>query len=345
MIDFIDDFIDYAKESFGFWIWVAIATVLTVVIVIIGRCALYMYLQSQGFEPTRFCVEASGNPDNAQTYYAPTLDTLEINEVSINETVLVDKNGIKIKAVGAEFDEESNIRVHLEVENNTDKSVTLYASGGTVNNRDILPMLYGGHLVVGANEKAETILGYLRYDLQIHGLSTVDTLGVTFRISDTDGNFLENCWYTEPVVMKANESILTYGIKPTVVYNTNGVKVSIIGIYNNEDTGDSDVVLYIENYNTFGVSIESSNIGANGYVTDVEFNKYIKPESVELRFIEFKKADGFDGIDYIKLALDIIKVYDTGYEPIGNTGEILVKFLECSPKADVKLANNTDISR
>ena len=209
----MDDFIDYVKERFVPIIWVGIATALTVVVLVAGRYALIMYMQDQGMERTGFYISASSNLGNAQTFYAPTLDNLEINDDSINETVLDDEN-------------------------------------------------------------AE--------------------------------------------------------IKPAVVYNTTGVKISVIGIYNNEDTGNSDVAVYIENYNTFGVSVESSSVEVNGCKLKNGFNKYIKSGSAKLQYIEVSKefltVNGLDAIDNIKLALDIVKVYDTGYEPIGNTGEVLVKF-------------------
>lgn len=271
--------------------------------------------------------------DDAKVYYAPTLDTLKINEISVDETVLVDDNGIKITAVGVELDEESNVCVQLKIENNTDNDVTVYASSGSVNGCDIIPSIYGGLLDIGAHEEIETLLGYLRYDLQIHGITDINYMEVSFRISDTDGNFLDNCWYTTSVRMNTIENIVTNencDIGPAIVYDNNGVTISILGIYNNEDTGCSDVAIYIENYNTYGISVESSYIEANGCESCSEFNRYIKPEDTKLEFIEIDKEffskNGFKTVDDIKTTFNIVEVYDTGYEPLGDTGEILVKF-------------------
>ena len=104
-------------------------------------------------------------------------------DLSIEEQVLIDQDGIKVTATGIEHDAFMGTGVKLLLENNTDKNVMVGCTALIVNNYMISDLFASE---VAAGKKANDTMYMMSSDLKAAGISNIGQIEIYFHVYDSD---------------------------------------------------------------------------------------------------------------------------------------------------------------
>ena len=109
------------------------------------------------------------------------------NQVSASkshaETVLVEKNGIKITYTGIDYDRTFGPKVKLLIENNSDKTYIVQARECSVNGFMIDPVFSSD---VASGKKANEGLTLMKRELEKNGITSIETVELHFKIANSN---------------------------------------------------------------------------------------------------------------------------------------------------------------
>lgn len=184
-------------------------------------------------------------------------------DVTIDEQVLVDEQGIKITANGYETDSLLGDGVKLLIENNSDKNVTVGCNALIVNNYMIYDFLSED---VAAGKKVNATMYLSSSELKAAGIENIGQIEVYFTILDSSS--FENIFDPAPVTIKTSlfdKMDTTANDEGTELYNKDGIKIVGKAVDENSFWG-SAVLLYVENNSDRNVTVQCDNMSINGYM-------------------------------------------------------------------------------
>lgn len=232
---------------------------------------------------------------------------------AIEETVLVDENGVKITATELTY---SNYAAELKLvfENNSDKDLSFISNSVGYSCNSINGyMISAGYLNcdVAAGKKANDTVS-IGYDtLMLYGIFEIADIEIGFDISDDDYNHTytgprtilttaadaydyETPCYRESIASKESQARYDYSVSffsTDTIYEKNGLVIASQTVMENED-GES--ILLIEVVNTTGeiVGVSTTNIDINGLrVCDATWSlDYINPGKTEIVEIDLSSV-------------------------------------------------------
>ncbi len=211
---------------------------------------------------------ASGSSDGEEKEISSAESTDNSKEITIEEQVLIDDNGLVVTAKEYVKDSIWGDGIKLLIENNTDSDVTLTCDDLIVNDY-MLTDLFSE--TVSAGKKANTTVYLSSTQLDAAGISNVGKVEIYFRTYNPE----------------TYDTIKSYGVVTiktsvfdiidveadnigAVLYENNGVKV--VGKYVDEDSfWGTSVILYIENNRSENISLHVDNMSVNGFMNDCFF--------------------------------------------------------------------------
>lgn len=235
---------------------------------------------------------ASGNTTsstpagNASGQSEATLEPFDRN-ATLDETVLVDEDGVKITATGLSYTNYSAV-LALTIENNSGEDLS-FVSGSLGYSCNSINgyMIDDGYLNcdVSNGKKANEVIEFGYDVLMPYGINEIADLEIGFNIMDDD----YNSTYTGPCPLKtsaadthdygtdhyqqtiaSSATTNTYGYEVAyfgqdAVYEQNGVKLLSSGVLRNKN-GETALLLELENTTDSMVYVSSSDIKINGLV-------------------------------------------------------------------------------
>jgi hypothetical protein len=263
------------------------------------------------------CSSSDSNDSTSTDSSDKTSDTAAStsDKTTIEETVLLDQDNIKITATEYDTDAIFGDYINLEIENNTDQNLMFSADAVIVNDYNISDLFA---TEVAAGKKSNEKLYLSTSDLEAAGIDQVGEVEIYFNIYDDDT--LDTYLKSDDIVIKtsAYDSMnTTTNITGKELYNENGIK--IVAEATDEDSfWGTSILLYIENNSGQNIVVQIENFSINGYMmdplfsatvyngkkcvsditilsSDLEDNDIDKIEDVELQF-DILNADTFDTI-------------------------------------------------
>ena len=206
---------------------------------------------------------------------------------SLDETVMVDENGVKITATGLNYTDHS-VDLELSIENSSGKDLSF--SSGTMGyhcNSINGYMVSDGYLNcdVADGKKANETISFSYDALMLYGIDEIADMEIGFTMSDDDYNDT----YSGPrqlktsafdahdygkdhyqETIKSRAAMNTYGYDMTYfsqdpLYEENGIKLCSSGVMVNQD-GRTALLLELENTTSDMVHMTTSDIAINGLV-------------------------------------------------------------------------------
>lgn len=255
----------------------------------------------------------SGSDAKAET--ETKAEEAKSEEITIDEQVLVDQDGIKITATGYETDSIWGDGIKLLLENESDKTVTVGCDALIVNDFMISDLFVSE---VAAGKKANETMHLSSSELKAAGIESVGQVEVYFRIYASDD------WtdIVKPDVITIKTS--AYDHMDTTaddsgfeLYNSDGIRIVGKTVDENSFWGTA-ILLYIENNSGKNVGISVDDMSINGFMmtpyfsttvydgkkafnditimsSDLEENNIESIEEVELKF-HIYNADTYDTI-------------------------------------------------
>ena len=241
-------------------------------------------------------------------------------DVSIDESVIVDQDGIKIIATEYVSDSIMGDGLKLLVENNSDKDYTVGCDALIVNDYMITDLFVSE---IAAGKKANETMYLSSSSLSAAGIENVGKIEMYFHAYDSELNYLFKNVYTELHTSEFDNMDTTPNDAGTELYNENGIK--IVGKTVDEDSfWGTAILLYTENTSGKNVGISVDDMSINGFMMSPFFSTtvYDGKKSIDeiTVFSSDLEANGIESIEDVELKFHI---YDAdSYSTIADSDTI-----------------------
>ncbi len=246
----------------------------------------------------------------------------EPEKVSIEETVLIDRDGIKVTAKEYVTDTIWGDGIKLLIENNTDRNVTVGCRALIVNNY-MIPDLFVS--TVAAGKKSNETLDLSSSALKAAGIDTVGQIEAYFHVYDADS--WEDLFDTDLVTIKTSaydHMDVTPNDAGKELYAGDGIR--IVGKYVDEDSfWGAGILLYIENNSGKNVTIQCDDFSVNGFMITPYFSCTVYDGKMAIDDITLMSSEleenNIESVDEVALKFEIID--EKTYQTITQTDEIV----------------------
>ena len=241
-------------------------------------------------------------------------------DVSIDESVIVDQDGIKIIATEYVSDSIMGDGIKLLVENNSDKDYTVGCDALIVNDYMITDLFVSE---IAAGKKANETMYLSSSSLSAAGIENVGKIEMYLHAYDSELNYLFKNVYTELHTSEFDNMDTTPNDAGTELYNENGIE--IVGKTVDEDSfWGTAILLYTENTSGKNVGISVDDMSINGFMMSPFFSTtvYDGKKSIDeiTVFSSDLEANGIESIEDVELKFHI---YDAdSYSTIADSDTI-----------------------
>lgn len=270
-----------------------------------------------------------GSEDNDDKSGAKTSDNgkndkKEDVELSIEKTVLVDQDGIKVTATEVKEDKIFGKEINMLVENNTDKDVTVSCDDLIINNYMVTNLFVCS---VSAGKKSNEGLGISSTELKEENIENIGLIEMTFNVYDSDS--YDTIFKTDIVELKTsaydNMDTLSEKDMGEELYNADGIKIRA-KMVKDDIFGDS-VRLFVENKMGKDIMIDCDELAVNGFeVTSLMMSNLLDGKTLvyDLNLLESDLEDnGIEKIEEVEMNFSFME--DNLFDTIGETGALTLK--------------------
>ena len=249
-----------------------------------------------------------------------TSDEQGTSTPTIEESVLIDENGIKITAKEYVADSIWGDGVKLLIENSSDKDYTVGCDALIVNDYMITD-LFASEIAAGKNANETMYLS--SSELKAAGIDSVGKIEMYFHAYDSEWNYLFQNEYTEIQTSEYANMDTTPNDTGTELYNENGIKIVGKTVDENSFWGTA-ILLYIENSSGKNVGISVDDMSINGFMMTPYFSTTVYDGKKAIDDITVFSSDleenGIESIEDVELKFHI---YDAdSYSTITDTDPI-----------------------
>lgn len=209
-------------------------------------------------------------------------------QVTIEEQVLVDHEGVKITALGYETDKIWGDGVKLLIENHSDKKIMVGCSALIVNDCMISDLFA---CEVAPGKKANETMHLSSKELEAAGIDTVGQIEIYFHIYESDN--ISNRYNPDCVTIKTSaydQMDTTIDAAGTELYNENGIRIVGKTVDENSFWGKS-ILVYCENTSGRNVTIHVDDLSINGFMMKPYFSTTVYNGKKSLDDITLMKSD------------------------------------------------------
>lgn len=235
------------------------------------------------------------------------------SDVSIEEQVLVDQDGIKITATEYVTDSIMGDGIKLLVENNSDTDYTIGCDELIVNDYMIADLF---SVDVAAGKKSNEMMYLSSSELKAAGIDTVGKVEMYFHAYDANWDDLFQNVYSEIETSEFANMDTTPNDEGTELYNENGIRIVGKTVDENSFWGTA-ILLYIENTSGKNVGISVDDMSINGFMMTPYFSTTVYDGKKAIDDITIMSSDleenGIESIDEVELKFHIYDedTYDT----------------------------------
>ena len=242
-------------------------------------------------------------------------------DVSIEEQVLVDQDGIKITALEYVKDSIWGDGIKVLIENETDKDVMVGCNALIVNDYMINDLFASE---VAAGKKSNETIYLSSSELKAAGIDTVGRIEIYFHVYDTDSYdkiFDSDCVTIETSAIDSIDT--TANDEGTELYNDCGIRIIGKTVDENSFWGTA-ILLYIENQSGNNVGISVDDLSINGFMFTPYFSTTVYDgkkciDDITILSSELEE-NGIESIDEVELKF---RVYNSdSYETIAESDPI-----------------------
>lgn len=246
-------------------------------------------------------------------------------KVTLAETVLFEKDGIKVTATGME-EGFMGTSIKVLIENNSDKSITVQAEDCSINGLMIDPMFSAE---VAAGKKANDEITFMSSYLKESNITVIKDIEMKFYAIDSEK--WDRIMETDSV--KFSTSADPNYVQPInsdgfVAYEGDGVKIVVKKMNSEDSFWGADVFLYIENNGDKNVTVQSRDVSINGFMVDPLFSCDVLAGKKAYDTMSFLQSDlednGITDITEMEVSFHIFDADE--WETIKDTDSVTIKF-------------------
>ena len=242
-------------------------------------------------------------------------------DISIDEQVLVDQDGIKITALKYVKDSIWGDGIKVLIENETEKDVMVGCNALIVNDYMINDLFASD---VAAGKKSNETIYLSSSELKAAGIDTVGRIEIYFHVYDSDS--YDNLFDSDCVTIETSaiDSIdTTANDEGTELYNDGGIRIIGKTVDENSFWGTA-ILLYIENQSGNNVGISVDDLSINGFMFTPYFSTTVYDgkkciDDITIMSSELEE-NGIESIDEVELKFRIYS--NDSYETIAESDPI-----------------------
>lgn len=231
------------------------------------------------------------NKDSSDTTEAATTEVEteaanQASDTSIEEQVLLDKDGVKITATGFTRDEYGWDQIQVIVENNTDRDLTIGSEKVAING--YMDWVFWGVDVV-AGKKSNSYISLTDDTTKVAGITNIGTVEFYFWAEDRSKEDYESYFTGEYYMLKtsqAGKEVDANTDKPEL-YSGEGIRVTSLGSDRDDDYGKTNLYFCLENNTGKEVDVDVDDMSIDGLMTSA--------------YVSLTVPDGKKGIGVITL--------------------------------------------
>lgn len=243
---------------------------------------------------------------------------------SIEETVILDQDGLKITATGLE-DSFMGEELKLLVENNSGQNLTVQSHASSVNGYMITNIM---SIDVANGKKVNDALTLTSSEMEDCGISSITDLAFTLHVFNTDT--WEAVIDTPVIELKTNLSgsvTQTYDDSGNVVYDVGGIRIITKGKTDDSILGPG-IQVFVENNSAEDVMVQTRNVSINGFMVDTFYSPLVMAGKRSLSSLTISdtslEANGITDISSAELTFVIIN--PSNFMDIAETGPVSLTF-------------------
>lgn len=254
-----------------------------------------------------------------------TTEATMVQEVSIQETVLLDEADVKITAKSLSTDGLFGQGIKLLIENNSEKNLTVQCRNASVNGYMVDTMLSAD--VVSGKKGNETLI-FMDADFEACGIETIADMEFSFHIFDSDS---WDTYFDSPRIQLKTSAADTYTYvyddSGSLAYDGNNVKIIVKGATEDSILGPG-ITVYIENNGEQDITVQTRDISINGFMVDALFSCDVCVGKRAVDSITFLSSDLEENeiaqIETVELSFHI---FDTSaWETIVDTDAVTITY-------------------
>lgn len=246
--------------------------------------------------------------------------------ITVQEQVLLDKDGIKITLLSLDFDSWYGPTLSLYAENNTNKDVSIQTRGLSVNDA-VVDAYYYTELAAG--KTSNEVVSITETSLENSNIEAIQKIELFFTVSDsvTWASLFDSDVVT--IYTNAPESYTqTFDSTGETVVNNKGIRVIIQGVDEVGSLWGSDVRVLVENDSGKAIAIQTWDVSVNGIMIVPVYFSEVPDGKVAFGRMSFMQSDldnnGIDSIETIELIFHIYDPYS--WDTIFDSDPITLNF-------------------
>lgn len=244
---------------------------------------------------------------------------------SLEEQVVLDKNGIKITAKGLDKDGILGPEVKLLIENESGKDVTVQARNVSVNGY-MMDTSMSAAVVNG--KKANDELTIMSSSLEKAGISTIADIEFSFHVFETHS--FDSLFDSDLIQLKtsaADSYEYTFDDSGDVVYDEGGVKIVVKGLSDSDSIFGPGIIVYAENKSEKNVTVQVRDVSVNGFMVDPIFSADIAAGKHAIDSITFMSNELDENeIDKVKDVELSFHIFNEFFGESINTDTVKISF-------------------
>lgn len=265
-------------------------------------------------------IPESGNVDGGNA-----VEGNKETEITIEEAVLVDEQGVKITAKSLSGDEIFGPELNLLIENNAGKDLTFQCRNASVNGYMVDTMM---SVDVADGKKANDTLTFMNSDLELSGIRDIADMEISFHIFDSNWNTYLDTPQIQIKTSTADSYNYVYDDSGELAFEGNGIKVVVKGLDETSSFVGPGIVVYIANKSDKDITLQVRDVSVNGYMVDAIFSPNVLSGKHCIDTIAFMSSDleanNITEIDNVELSFHIFE--ESSWDTIVDTDPVIIKF-------------------
>ncbi len=228
-------------------------------------------------------------PDNDKDVVNISTNEIPADEVTVDEQVVLDHDGITVTVKSLEMDGTWGPRLKVFVENKRDNSVTIQVRDLAINGVMVESIF---SCEVAAGKQANDEIVFMSTDLEVAGIELIKEIEFKFHVFDTE------TWDT---VFDSETITITTSAPPSfaqayddsgfVALDQDGFKIVIKYLDSKESFWGADIYTYIENNSDIDATIQIRNMSVNGFMIEPIFSTEVLAGKKAFDTITFLESD------------------------------------------------------
>jgi len=228
-------------------------------------------------------------PDNDKDVVNISTNEIPADEVTVDEQVVLDHDGITVTVKSLEMDGTWGPRLKVFVENKRDNSVTIQVRDLAINGVMVESIF---SCEVAAGKQANDEIVFMSTDLEVAGIELIKEIEFKFHVFDTETWDTVFDSETITITTSAPASFAqAYDDSGFVALDQDGFKIVIKYLDSKESFWGADIYTYIENNSDIDATIQIRNMSVNGFMIEPIFSTEVLAGKKAFDTITFLESD------------------------------------------------------